>query len=150
LTKVPFTSENRDRLLQKWGNTQPNSSRSKQTNLELSIVQADHSYCRTSIRLSECGSGLRVQKCHGLQRLETKQYSFQQTLQSNRYPQNRSLCLSSISTTSPIHVMEGRSLQSGRDAFQIHWDKSLNYAFPPFCLIGRVLAKLQREKSLVC
>ena len=35
----------------------------------------------------------------------------------------------------------------GRDAFQTSWSQGLNYAFPPFSLIGRVLAKVQREKA---
>ena len=35
----------------------------------------------------------------------------------------------------------------GRDAFQTSWSQGLNYAFPPFNLIGRVLAKVQREQS---
>ena len=35
----------------------------------------------------------------------------------------------------------------GRDAFQTCWGQGLNYAFPPFCLIGRILAKVQREQA---
>ena len=35
----------------------------------------------------------------------------------------------------------------GRDAFQTNWSQGLNYAFPPFNLIGRVLAKVQRERA---
>jgi len=33
------------------------------------------------------------------------------------------------------------------DAFQTSWEQNLNYAFPPFCLIGRVLDKLAREQA---
>jgi len=30
---------------------------------------------------------------------------------------------------------------------QMPWGQDLNYAFPPFCLIGRVLAKVQRDRA---
>jgi hypothetical protein len=35
------------------------------------------------------------------------------------------------------------------DAFQIQWRGEQAYAFPPFCLIGRCLAKIQKEQSEV-
>ena len=35
----------------------------------------------------------------------------------------------------------------GRDAFQTSWSQGLDYAFAPFNLIGRVLAKDQRERT---
>lgn len=34
-----------------------------------------------------------------------------------------------------------------RDAFQTSWSQGLNYAFHQFSLIGRILAKVQREKA---
>ena len=34
-----------------------------------------------------------------------------------------------------------------QDAFQSKWKYKLSYAFPPFCLIGRVLEKAQRDQS---
>ncbi len=33
------------------------------------------------------------------------------------------------------------------DAFLMKWTDGLNYAFPPFCMIARCLAKLRREES---
>ena len=36
-----------------------------------------------------------------------------------------------------------------RDAFQTSWLQGLNYAFPLFSLIGRVLTKVQREKAIL-
>ena len=33
------------------------------------------------------------------------------------------------------------------DAFSIKWDFDLNYAFPPFNMIGRTIAKAEREKA---
>ena len=35
----------------------------------------------------------------------------------------------------------------GRDAFQISWTNKKGYAFPPFCLIGRVLEKIQLDQA---
>jgi len=33
------------------------------------------------------------------------------------------------------------------DAFTIKWTEEVGYIFPPFCLIGRVMAKVQREEA---
>jgi hypothetical protein len=33
------------------------------------------------------------------------------------------------------------------DAFTFKWDMPLGYAFPPFCLIGRILQKVTRDKA---
>jgi hypothetical protein len=35
----------------------------------------------------------------------------------------------------------------GSDALTISWKKQLGYAFPPFCLIGRCLEKVRKEKT---
>ena len=35
------------------------------------------------------------------------------------------------------------------DAFTIQWDKKVGYAFPPFCLISRSLAKIRQDKATV-
>ena len=35
----------------------------------------------------------------------------------------------------------------GSDALKISWKKQLGYAFPPFCLIGRCLEKVRKEKQ---
>ena len=35
----------------------------------------------------------------------------------------------------------------GRDAFQISWSQGFSQVFPPFSLINKVLAKVQREKA---
>ena len=35
----------------------------------------------------------------------------------------------------------------GTDAFTISWSKDLNYCFPPFCLILRVLKKVENDKA---
>ena len=35
------------------------------------------------------------------------------------------------------------------DAFTIEWNFSLAYAFPPFCLLGKILQKIIRDKANV-
>ena len=35
------------------------------------------------------------------------------------------------------------------DAFTISWETQLNYAFPPFSLIPRVLSKVQQDQAYV-
>ena len=33
------------------------------------------------------------------------------------------------------------------DAFTLDWSKQFNYCFPPFCVISRVLAKIQEDRA---
>jgi len=100
--------------------------------------------------LSECGSRLRVQKCKGLQRMETEQDNISETVQFNGDPKSRPFCIQSVKTTSPLHVMENRSIQSWKGCFSDSLGRQdFNYAFPPIYLIGRVLAKVQRDRASI-
>ena len=59
------------------------------------------------------------------------------------------LFASRVSHQLPAYISWKLDPQSlGQDAFQKKWVHHLNYAFPPFCLIGRVLEKVQRNKQV--
>jgi len=63
---------------------------------------------------------------------------------------NRPFCIQSVKTTSPLHVMENRSIQSWKGCFSDSLGRQdFNYAFPPIYLIGRVLAKVQRDRASI-
>ena len=60
------------------------------------------------------------------------------------------LFASRISHQLPTYISWKLDLHShGRDAFQISWTNKKGYAFPPFCLIGRVLKKIQSDQAIV-
>ena len=60
------------------------------------------------------------------------------------------LLASRISHQLPTYISWKLDLYShGRDAFQISWTNKKRYTFPPFCLIGRVLKKIQLDQAIV-
>ena len=128
-------------------NKQSGASEIKQTNLEPFDFIGDHSYCRTSPRDSKYRSGLRVKECEGLQRVEAREQDFSKTLQEIRVPKDKSICLKSIQTAKEILFLENRPFQCRQGCVSSKLVQVLNYAFPLFNLIGRVLAKVQRERS---
>ena len=113
-------------------------SRFKLTNLELSHIKTDHSYCRAPTRNFECGGRLRVQKCEGLKRMDVKQGNLPKALLALRVSELKKYM---------SWKADPFSMGRGRDAFQTSWSQGLNYTFPSFTLIDRVLEKVQREKA---
>ena len=109
----------------------------KITNLELSHIKTDHSYCRAPTRNFECGGRLRVQKCEGLKRMDVKQGNLPKALLALRVSEQLKKYIS----------WKADPFSMGRDAFQTSWSQGLNYAFPSFSLIDSVLEKVQREKA---
>ena len=55
-----------------------------QTNLELSHIKTDSSYCRAGTRNFECEDRLPVQKCEGLERMGTEQGNLPKSLHKPR------------------------------------------------------------------
>ena len=91
--------------------SQSTASKNQQVNLELSAILSDHNYYRAPSKQVEWQSRLRVQECNRLIRLETSSESLSENNQTIRNPNSRSICLQSVSPTSPIHGMEARSKQ---------------------------------------
>ena len=122
----------------------------KQINLGLSHIKTDHSYCRAPTRNFENGGRLRVQKCRNLKRMGVEQGNLPKGLLKRRQTRDRSLCLESVETTKKIHILENRPIQHGERCISDKLIPRFKKRFPtspPFSLIGRVLAKFQREKA---
>ena len=113
------------------------------TNLELSDNKWDQDYCGIFTKYSQCRSRLLVQVSNELEQMETKPDNFQGDLKGPLDSQCRSLCLKGFKSGTNIYYMETRAIQRRDGAFQYSWKNLKCNAFTPFCLIGRVLRKVQ-------
>ena len=106
-------------------------SENKQANLELFNFQGDHTYCRTPSRDIKQGSGFRVQKCEGLQRVETRPCSVSETLSDIGIPRDRPLCVKGLQAAEKVLFVENRSIQSGQGRIPNKLVPGLKLCFPP-------------------
>ena len=104
--------------------------------VELVLTEGNLSVSGTSTRETEpdCRSGVTVQSRQ--LRVEAGSNHFPADNEDSRSMPRRSFRLETNCTTSRLHELETRSRVSSEKC----------YAFPPFSLIGRCLAKVQREK----
>ena len=108
-------------------------------------VEEDHAYSRTLARAFESGGRHAVSNIRGLQQLAADARSVQAARQAlGSYP-GRLVCRSVKCTGQEVCELEADPEAWQVDAFTVLWIKELGYAFPPFCLIGRCLASVDRE-----
>ena len=70
-----------------------------------------------------------------------------QSLPEIRNPNSRFICFKGVTPSNTICCMETRSTDSiATDTMSIPLTQSHWYAFPPFCLIRRVLSKIQQDQ----
>ena len=86
-----------------------NSNQLDQGDLVISTSKGDHSYCRVHPINSEQRSGLSVQECKGLERVETKSQNISENKKAMGFSINRSVCLKDVPPTSQILQLETRS-----------------------------------------
>ena len=82
-----------------------------QRNLGISFEVGDHSYCRSSPRISQCRGGHRILQCQGLQRVEAQTEHISTIESKEGYPRNIFVCISNIPSTANLCSMETRSIQ---------------------------------------
>ena len=95
------------------GDEQSGFSGIKLTNLELSHIKTDHSYCQAPTRNFECGGRLRVQKCEGLKRMNVEY----RTCSNLGKPEINLACTESVETTHRIHITAQKMKFSIKDFF---------------------------------
>ena len=101
-------------------------------NLEVSLAPWYHNYCRISSKLHECGGRLAVKKLRRPFRVETPSTSISEDLSDQRKNRGGSFCFSTVSTTSTVHCMETRSIQSGKGRKAANLIQSVPLCFPTF------------------
>lgn len=99
------------------GYPERNFARTKSKDLELSSIQEDHNYCGILTRKVEQDSRLGVEECQGLQRVETQSRGFQTDHSDFGVSRSRSLCISSVASTSIVRVVETRPILSQGGCF---------------------------------
>ena len=100
------------------------------TNLELSHIKTDHSYCKAPTRNFECGGKLRIQKCEGVKRMDAEQENLPESLLKPRQTRDGSLCIESVETTQKIHILENRTIQHGEECISNNLDPRFELYFP--------------------
>jgi len=106
----------------------------------------DHNYFRIPAQSSEHRSRLGIQELPGFQRVEISPTGVSRDVSKIGSTGNRPFCIPFVPPTTSIYGLETRSGQQATDVFSQSWHRLFPYAFPPFCLIGRVLTKVRNEK----
>ena len=107
--------------------------------------EKDHSYCRTSAGGNEQRSRLSVAALPGQQQLETGSRSILGAESAVGTLGGGSLCRLPDDSISNICYWKPDPGAKMTDAFSCKWNGKMMYAFPPFCLITRCLAKLSKD-----
>ena len=92
---------------------------------------------------------LPVQRVEGLQRLKIRREGFPNSFREHVCYRSRPICHQNQCSSEKIRQLEARYRSDAIDSFQIPWENIKRYAFPPFCLIGRVLKKIIRKEATV-
>ena len=112
----------------------------------LLFAKKDHNYGRTSAWSHKSTSRSTEQKIQGLQQLETQSQDILWDCDLNGTDRNRSVYRQNERPDFQICELEAwfRSLEDYR---KLPWSQLQAYAFPPFCLIGRALAKVWQDQA---
>ena len=105
----------------------------------------DHSYCRVLFRQTECNNILRVKKQFRLLGMEASSPVISENLsiEGNHRDRSASRLSHQIKT---YFSWRPDPLRQAADAFQQNWFHKSLYAFPPFCMIPKVLSKVRKDK----
>ena len=109
--------------------------------------QAEYfSKCRTPCRTHERYGRLAVSSLPRFEQLAVMPQSLSGFDADSRALCQGSFCRQTEHPAASVLQLEARSVLALEvDALQQDWSKEKNYAFPPFCLIMRVLAKLREQ-----
>ena len=114
--------------------------------------RTDNDYCGVPTQLTQQSAGLGISLHSGLIQMGPLSTGLLQSLPEVRNPNSRFIRFNGVTPISTICCMETRTLQHshGRnvnslDTISIPWTQGHCYAFPPFCLIPRVLSKIQQD-----
>ena len=121
--------------------------RPSQKQLGLRSSEWDHDYCRVFTRNTQCVSKSSVKVGNGFQRMETEPTYFQTDLQSFLDSGHRPFHLKNTSSSIGYLAWKPDPFSKELDPFQLSWRNLMGYAFPPICLIGRVLRKAQLKNA---
>ena len=115
-------------------------------NMGLSTQETDQNNCRISSRGLEYTSGHSVSTFPRLERMVAFSTSFSTNLSSVGSSGHGFVCLKTFPSHPSLYGLETRSIQSSHGCTATKMVTSLPLCFPPFSLVGRVVAKVRAEK----
>ena len=120
---------------------------SNERSLGLLHIENDHDYCGARPRQFEPDSRSPEQTLQEQQQLEATDPDFKQ-IEECRGPVEIDLFADRIDTQKTKFMSWKPDPEAqGEDAFSVKWTSMKAYAFSPFCLIGRVLAKIGQDQA---
>ena len=130
-----------------WGYQEFKTSPISKRNMGPSSPIWDRSYCRVPSQQTECDSRLRVKKQFELFRIEASSPVISENLSTEGNPRDRSICFQIISSDQDLLFVETKFIDSSGRCLptKLVPQESL-YAFPPFCMIPKVLSKVLKDK----
>ena len=119
----------------------------KQKDMGLSSITWDHNYYRIPPKQTEhkCRQG--IQGEGRFFRVETRPKGVSRASSINGEPSSRFACISTKPSITPVHRWRPDPFSQGTDAVNQDWSQDYLYAFPPFCLISRILQKARQERK---
>ena len=115
----------------------------------LSASQSNSSYRRVLSKQSEYSGRLAILKSQRFKRLETKSQNMFSVCENQRNSSNRPISFPTQPSVTKIHVLGSGPRQLCSRFPSALLEKPLRYAFPQFCLIGKVFAKVSKGQSLL-
>lgn len=109
--------------------------------------KGDHSYCRAPTRSPKSNSRLGEPEGNRdkFKQLETKQSNIQSDQQTIGSNQTGFVCRETECSSERLCSWKPDQIAVATDAFMIKWTDRQAYAFAPFCLVPRCLAKVEKE-----
>ena len=114
----------------------------------LSVSQSNSSYSRVLTKQSKYSGRLTIQKSQRFKPFEIKPQNILSNCENQGNTSNRSICFPIEPSVTKIHVLASPG-SCAVDSLQRSWRNFHGYAFPPFCLIGKVLAKVRKDQYLL-
>ena len=121
-------------------------SQTSKRNMTSTSPMWDHSYCRVPYQQSECDSRLGVKKQIELLGMEASTPVISENLSTEGNPRDRFICFQVISSDQDLLFIEAGSIESDTRCLDQNWFRKSLYAFPPFCMILKVLSKVLKDK----
>ena len=110
-------------------------------------TEHDHSYCRTLTRGAECNSRQGIESIPRFEQLGVKQTNISPNRRALGSHRSRSVCGQIDRTETQICELETRSRSNSGRCSDVKLGSNSGYAFPPFCLISRCLAKIMKDQA---
>ena len=113
------------------GHQKPSTHTNCKENMGLSSVEKDHPDCRIHPNKPKQGGRLSIPEHVGFQRMETEPHSFSQDMPNIGEATNRSFCITTVTSTSPVYEQTIRTSQRGKECLTTKLEPHVPICIPP-------------------